>query len=146
MSLFAKNRPTKRIVFEGAFVVLQYLSKGIKDDLQNQLLAAVKGVDPKVLDMLEKESKANKPKDDHSENIIQKVPTKEVEFTSDIPIEIVASMNEMANYALSKAIVSWSEKEDISIETVRDLDGEIFDKLVDEINEMNNLDLATVKN
>lgn len=136
MSLFAKNKPTKKVTFEGAWVELQYLSKGVKDELQNQLLTAVKGIDPQVLDKLEKDSQK-------TEGAI--ISTKEVN-TSELPIELISSLNSMADYALSKAIVAWSEKEEISLETVKELDGDTFDKLVEEVNKMNNLDLATVKN
>jgi restriction endonuclease Mrr len=157
MSLFSKNKPTKRVDFTGGYVELGYLSKGVKDDLQNQLLEAVKGVDPRILEKLESDTKQKKELEvqDVQETQVgaeelenKPIPTLSEDnvSTSDIPVELLTSLSNMANYALSKAIQSWSEKVDINIETVRELDEDVFNKIVDEVNLMNNMDLATIKN
>jgi phosphoribosylformimino-5-aminoimidazole carboxamide ribonucleotide (ProFAR) isomerase len=124
MALFAKNKPTKRIELEGGWVELQYLSKGVKDEVQNQIVQAFKDIDPKVLQQYEKTG----------------------EMPDSLPVEIVAKVNEASYIALAHAIKAWSEKEEVTIESVKDLDEEVFNLLIEEVNKMNKLDIGEKKN
>lgn len=127
MALFAKNKPTKRVEFEGGWVELQHLSKGVKDDIQNKIIEACKGIDLKKIDSLKNKSSEEMP--------------------DDIPFEIVGKINETSYIALKNAIKAWSEADTpITIEAVRDLDEDIFEKILTEVNQMNQLQMGERKN
>jgi hypothetical protein len=128
MALMSKNKPTKRIEFDGGFVELQHLSKGIKDEYQSRMAALAK----ELGDIDEEKIKSSKesgeiPKEFNADSVLRKV-------------------NEAEYYKLSKAIKSWSEQEEINDQTVRELDGEVFAKISSAIDEMNELRASDKKN
>lgn len=123
MPLFAKNKPTKRVEFEGGFVELQYLSKGVKDEIKGRVTSMYKGVD------------------------IAKIQNAKNE--SDIPPEMfdsIPKLLEIEYYKLSNAIRSWSDEAPINENTVKDLDEEIFNSILKSVNEMNELSPTEEKN
>jgi hypothetical protein len=121
----SKNKPTKRIPFEGGYVELQYLSKGVLSHIQSQLAALHKD--------LEKISKEDLQNSD------------EIPEGLDLNL-ILDKINKVNYYKLSKAIKAWSEPEEITEETVLELDDEIFDKINEEIDNMNELSVDEKKN
>ncbi|MDQ0414236.1 hypothetical protein [Mesobacillus stamsii] len=126
MALFSKNKPTKRIEFEGGWVELQYLSKGAKDEIANRLSSMFAGMDNEVLKKMD-----NFDKDD--------VPA--------AMIGVVGKVQEVEYYKLSNAIKSWSETDiPVTVESVKDLDDEVFDKISKAIDEMNKLKEEEIKN
>lgn len=125
MALFAKNKPTKRIEFEGGWVELQYLSKGVKDDIQKSILEALKGVDIKQLDQ---------------------ISDKDKELPKELPVDMVNKITDTDYVAVYNSIKSWSESEPITIDSVRELDDEIFEKILKEVKKMNKLELEERKN
>jgi hypothetical protein len=125
MAMFASDKPTKKLEFEGGFVELQYLSKGEKDQISNQLSSMFAGVDEETLKKLDFKDKDN-------------VPT--------AMIGVVGKVQEVEYYKLSKAIKAWSSEKEITIETVKDLEEELFDKISDEITRMNELSKGETKN
>lgn len=127
MSLMSKNKPTKRVSFDGGWVELQHLSKGIKDEYQSRMAGLVKDLGEVDLKDIDKAKKEDIPQGINLDALLTKV-------------------NSAEYYKLSHAIKSWSEKEDINEQTVRDLDEEIFAKISKEINEMNELQQGERKN
>jgi hypothetical protein len=125
MSLLSKNKPTERVNFDGGYVELQFLSKGVKDKIQTDLAA--------LYEDLEKIQKIHNVKEGE-------------ELPKDINMDVLAKINEVEYYKLSRAIKSWSEDEPINEETVKGLDDEIFDQITSKINEMNTLNKAEIKN
>lgn len=125
MAMFAKDKPTKRIDFEGGFVELQYLSKGVKDQIASELSSMFAGVDSESLKKLELDKK-------------DEIPT--------AMIGVVGKVQEVEYLKLSKAIKSWSSSEPITIETVKELDDETFNRITKEVNEMNGLSKTEEKN
>lgn len=124
MPLFAKNKPTKRVEFEGGYVELQHLSKGVKDEITSRLAGLYKGMD---------------------RNTLEKI--KENNDLPDTMIDAVSVVQEVEYYKLSHAIKEWSEKDiKITIETVKDLDEDIFNKISAAVNEMNELSNQERKN
>ncbi|MDF2791308.1 MAG: hypothetical protein K0S80_4410 [Neobacillus sp.] len=124
MALFAKNKPTKKVEFDGGYVELQHLSKGVKDEIASRLAALYKGMDRATLEKM-------KDTDDLPDNMI----------------DAVSVVQEVEYYKLSHAIKSWSESEiKITIETVKDLDEEVFNKISKAVNEMNELNKQAEKN
>jgi hypothetical protein len=120
--MFSKNKPTEKISFDGGWVELQHLSKGVKDEIQTRLASLVKDLD-KFKDL------------------------KENDVPEDLDMGVIKKINEVEYYKLSKAIKSWSEKDlEITEETVQDLDGEVFTQISNKINEMNTLDQTERKN
>jgi hypothetical protein len=115
MALFSKNRPTKRLDFDGAWVELQHLSKGVFDEVQSRYTKLYEGVDRKSLEQWQKTD----------------------ELPDEIPLDIVAKTNEVEYYKVSHAIHSWSEEESITHDTVKELDSEVFDQILKEVNTMN---------
>ncbi|WP_035430861.1 hypothetical protein [Bacillus sp. UNC322MFChir4.1] len=125
MSLFAKNKPTKRVDFEGGWVELQFLSKGAKDHISSQLSNMFADMDSEAIKKMKLQNK------------------------DDIPAEmigVIGKVQQVEYYKLSQAIRSWSEQEEITIETVKELNDEIFDLISKEINKMNELNLTERKN
>ncbi|KXG42878.1 hypothetical protein [Tepidibacillus decaturensis] len=122
--MFSKNKPTKRIDLpEGNWVELQYLSKGQKDILTSELAGMFKKMNIQILD---KDIKMNN--DDINENIVNKV-------------------NEVEYKKLSFAIKAWSANDvEINEDSIKDLDEEVYEKILDEVNKMNNLTEDDVKN
>lgn len=124
----AKNKPTKKVSFgdnNEDYVVLQYLSKGVKDSYNSQLAElslSLKGVDTAALEKMD---------------------------TSSLPesaITIIGKINELEYYKLAHAIKSWSAEEEISEESVKELAEEVFTQVVTEVNKMNELELTERKN
>lgn len=122
--MFSKDKPTKRIELEGGWVDLQHLSKGVKDQIASRLSASLEGIDPKELQNLDKNS--------------NEMPTG--------MIGMVGKVQQVEYYKLSKAIKAWSAQEVVTEETVQGLDEEIFNKISEEINKMNELSKEEVKN
>jgi hypothetical protein len=125
MALLSKNKPTKRIDFEGGFVVLQHLSKGVKDEIQSRLASLYKD--------------------------LEKVNIEKLKESNDIPedfnMDVLRKVNEVQYYKLSKAIKVWSESDlAITEEAVQELDEVIFQKISTEIDEMNTLNNTERKN
>jgi hypothetical protein len=123
MPLFAKNKPTQRVDFDGGFVELQYLSKGVKDEIKGRTTALYKGVDLKKLQSAKDET--------------------------DIPTEMfdsIPKIMEIEYYKLAKAIVKWSDEAPITEETVRELDEETFNLVSKKVDEMNQLTSLQEKN
>jgi hypothetical protein len=126
MALLSRNKPTKRIEFEGGWVELQYLSKGVKDQIQSSLAGLYKELE--TINVSDLKNEENIPKDIEMDKILQKI-------------------NEIEYYKLSKAIKAWSEHDvEITVETVKELDDEVFSKISDEINKMNSLNEVERKN
>jgi hypothetical protein len=127
--LFAKNKTGKKVTFDGGWVELQYLSKGVKDDYKGQLAELYS-----QLSGLDKETIAKMEKGD-----LQAVP--------ESMAGLVAKINQLEYFKLSKAIKKWSETETpINEDTVKELDETVFDRLVKEVNEMNELTDGERKN
>lgn len=124
MPLFAKNKPTKREEFEGGWVELQYLSKGVKDEVVSRLASLYKGMDKSTLEKL-----------------------KDSESVPDNMIDAVSKVQEVEYFKLSHAIKSWSEKDvEITFETVKELDEVVFNQISKAVNEMNELSQEETKN
>jgi hypothetical protein len=128
MALMAKNKPTKKVAFgenNEDYVILQFLSKGVKDSYNSQLTElsmSLKGVDKEALEKMD---------------------------TSSLPDSLgtmVGKIQQLEYYKLAHAIKSWSEVEEVSEETVKGLDEVIFNQLIQEVNKMNELDVTERKN
>jgi hypothetical protein len=124
MPLFAKNKPTQRENFEGGFVELQYLSKGVKDEIKARAASVYQGIDISKLQNAKSEA--------------------------DIPIEAFAKipqLMEIEYYKLAHAIKSWSDSETpINEDTVKEMDEEIFNQVSKKVDEMNQLKPEQEKN
>lgn len=124
----AKNKPTKTVYFgetKEDFVILQFLSKGVKDSYNSQLAElslSLKGIDAAALEKMD------------------------VNSLPDSVATVVGKINELEYYKLAHAIKKWSEEEEVSEETVKGLDEVIFNQLIQEINKMNELDVTERKN
>lgn len=126
MALFAKNKPTQRLDFEGGFVELQYISKGVKDEIKRRTMEVYGSIDNEELKALQK-----------SQN------------DDEIPVSLIGSAGkilEIQYYKLAHAIRSWSDNAEITEETVKELDEDIFDKISQKIDEMNALKQTDEKN
>lgn len=128
--MFAKNKPVKRVnLNDGQWVDLQHLSKGIKDSFKNALAGGLNGGMEISL-----EGDNAKPKGiSLSENFLEKI-------------------NEINYRKMVAAIKDWSAKDGegnkvpIDEEMVKELDEETFDKILEEINGMNELSAVEEKN
>lgn len=126
MALFAKNKPTQRLDFEGGFVELQYISKGVKDEIKRRTMEVYGSIDNEELKALQK-----------SQN------------DDEIPVSLIGSAGkilEIQYYKLAHAIRSWSDNAEITEETVKELDEDIFDKISRKIDGMNALKQTDEKN
>lgn len=126
MALFAKNKPTQRLDFEGGFVELQYISKGVKDEIKRRTMEVYGSIDNEELKALQK-----------SQN------------DDEIPVSLIGSAGkilEIQYYKLAHAIRSWSDNAEITEETVKELDEDIFDKISQKIDGMNALKQTDEKN
>lgn len=124
MSLFSKNKPTKRIDFEGGFVEIQHLSKGVKDHIRSNLAGLYKDLE-----------KLN------AEDLQGKELPQGIEMD-----KILNKINEVEYYKLSQAIKSWSENIEITIDTVKELNDDVFSQISKEVDEMNALNEVEKKN
>jgi hypothetical protein len=125
LAMFSKDKPTKRIEFEGGWVDLQHLSKGVKDQITSRLSSSLEGMDAEALKKLDKNS--------------DEVPVG--------AIGMVGKVQQVEYYKLSKAIKAWSAGEvAITEESVQDLDDEVFNLISAEINKMNELSKEEIKN
>jgi hypothetical protein len=128
MALMSKNKPTKRVNFDGGFVEIQFLSKGVKAEYQNRMAALLKDLGSIDINELKKAKEDDDiPQDMNVDEVLKKV-------------------NEAEYFKLSKAIKSWSEDEEITDLTVQELDDEVFDKISNKIDEMNELSEGEEKN
>lgn len=126
--LFAKNKPTKTVPFEGGKVELQFLSKGVKDEIQSRLAAlasSLSGIDQATL---------------------EKVQKGELDSIPESMVSLIRSIKAIEYYKLAHAIKSWSEDAEITEENVKELDEDIFNELVKTVNEMNELTPEERKN
>jgi hypothetical protein len=128
VALFAKNKPTERIDFGNEYVELQFLSKGIKDQIQSQITSILKEVDPKSLSKL------------------SNISLESGELPEEIPYDMVDKIQEIEYYKLSKAIVKWSAGDEISIESIKELDEEVFEAIKHKVDEMSKLKEQERKN
>lgn len=120
--LFAKNKPTKPIYFDEAkehFVILQHLSKGEKDNYTSQLAElslSMKGINKQTLENMD------------------------IDALPDGMGEILRRINDLEYEKIAAAIKSWSEKDtEIKVETVRELDEEVFEEIKKAVDKMNGL-------
>jgi hypothetical protein len=127
MSLMSKNKPTKRISFEGGFVELQHLPKGVKSEYQSRMAGLLKDMGNVNLNDLKNDKEKEIPEDINVDGLLSKI-------------------NQAEYYKLSKAIKSWSEEEDITELTVQELDEDVFAKISEAIDEMNELSTGDKKN
>lgn len=129
MPLFAKNKPTQKVEFEGGYVELQYLSKGVKDEISRRSTEINKDLPQEVVNKLRNNPNAE---------------------DKDIPVEIfgtVGKLMEIEYYKLSHAIRSWSDSDTpITEDSVKDMDDEIFDLVSKKVDEMNALKQSEQKN
>lgn len=126
MPLFAKNKPTQKVEFEGGFVEVQFLSKGVKDEIQSRLTGLYKGMDKATILKLQT--------GDESE-----IPTE--------LFEVLGAVQSIEYYKLSHAIKSWSDNETpINEDNVKEMDEEIFNTVLKKVNEMNELSQTERKN
>jgi hypothetical protein len=128
MALFAKNKPKERVDFEGGFVELQYLSKGVKDEIKKRSTAFFTEIDPETF---------------------KKVQNGEITDDKDLPLSTLNSVGallEVEYFKLAHAIHSWSDSAPITEETVKEIDEEIFDRISKKIDEMNELTSTQRKN
>jgi hypothetical protein len=120
--MFAKNKPTERVQFDdGNWVELQVLSKGVKDSLKSELADMYSGL--KI------------------ENGPDGKPS-----TETLPPGIVGKVSDNQHRKVAAAIRAWSAEAQITVETVKELDEETFDKILAKVNEMNELTAAEEKN
>lgn len=126
MPLFAKNKPTQRMEFEGGFVEVQYLSKGVKDEIKRRTMEVYGSIDNEELKAIQN-SQSN----------------------DDIPVSLIGSAGkilEIQYYKLAHAIRSWSDNAEITEETIKELDEDIFNEISEKIDEMNRLKQTDEKN
>lgn len=128
MPLFAKNKPTQKVEFEGGFVELQFLSKGVKNEIQSRSAALNKGMDPKTIEKLQK-----------GETVDSELP--------DALFDVVGKVNAIEYYKLAHAIKSWSDSDvEINEENIKELDEPVFNQILAKVNEMNELSQKEIKN
>ncbi|MEE6450533.1 hypothetical protein RAH41_08180 [Gottfriedia acidiceleris] len=120
MALFAKNKPTKRVEFEGGWVELQFLSKGVKDEIASRLAPL------------------------HSE--LKNIENATEEDVPEGVFDVLGQINQIEYYKVAHAIKAWSEEEEITEENVKALDSEVFEKISKSINDMNELSQGDKKN
>lgn len=124
MSLMAKNKPTNRVTFEGGWVELQHLSKGVKNQIQSRLVNLY--------------------------GDLKDINVEELKGKDEIPegtnLDFIDKINEIEYYKLSIGIKEWSEKEDITEDTVKELDEDVFKQISEEIDKMNKLSEVEKKN
>jgi hypothetical protein len=130
MPLFAKNRPTERLNFEGGFVELQYLSKGVKDEIKRRSSEALASdLDPEIF---------------------KKIKSGEIKDDAELPASAFGSVGKFMQieyYKLARAIVKWSDGDTpITEETVKELDEEIFNQISKKVDDMNSLKQVQEKN
>jgi hypothetical protein len=125
MSLFAKNKPSKRLdLLEGQWVELQHLSKGIKESFKSELADLFKGID------IKKGENGEEQPDGKS-----------------LPDSFVDKIAQINYRKLEKAIKSWSaEGVPVTVENIKELDEEAFDKILEAVNGMNELSDVERKN
>jgi hypothetical protein len=128
MPLFAKNKPTERVDFEGGYVEVQHLSKGIKDEISRRTT----------------EMYADLP-----QSVIKQLRTNPNATDADVPPEILGTIGKIMDieyYKLAHAIKSWSDDAPINEETVKEMDEDIFLKVSKKVDEMNELTTVQRKN
>lgn len=124
MALFAKNRPTKRIdLGDGDWVELQHISKGVKDNLKSEVASLLKDFEVDIANG----SYAPKNGLTITDEFLDKI--KEIEYR-----EMVASIR------------SWSADAEITIENIKELSDEAYDKILEEMGKLNKLSDAERKN
>jgi hypothetical protein len=121
--MFAKNKPTKKIDLpDNHWVELQYLSKGVKDELKSSVTKIFNKFDPKLLD-----GKMDNPNIEFSPDFVQKI--QDIEYLK-----------------LVKAIRNWSADEIVNTENIKALDDTSYELILKAVNEMNELSEEEEKN
>lgn len=121
--MFSKNKPTKRVELgDGNWVELQFLSKGVKDSFKSDAADIYKGLDLET-------DEEGKPK------------------SNVIPEGMVGKVNEIQYRKVAAAIRAWSAADvPVTVESVKELDEEAFDKIDEVVTEMNELSVKEEKN
>jgi hypothetical protein len=124
MALFAKNKPTDKVEFEGGYVELQFLSKGVKDQIKARAASVYQGID--IIKLQNAKSEAD-------------IPTE--------AFEKIPQLMEIEYYKLAHAIKSWSDSETpINEDTVKEMDEDVFNQVSKKVDEMNQLKPDQEKN
>lgn len=127
--LFARDLKTEKVTFDGGWVELMPLSKGALDEYQSrltELTSKLKGV---------------------SKEQLQAIGNKEINDIPAFMVEVVREIKNLEYFKLSQAIKKWSETEvEITEDSIKELAVNIFDELVDKVNEMNSLTDTQRKN
>jgi hypothetical protein len=126
VSLFAKDKPLKRVEFENdAWVELKYLSKGFKNQIENDIANIARGFEFEYKD--------------------GKVESKDGAL---LPEDVLQKLHSIEYRKISAAIAKWSEgdKETITIDNVKQLDDEVYNKILMTVDEMNGLNETERKN
>jgi hypothetical protein len=119
--MFAKNKPTKKIDLDNNhWVEIQHLSKGTKDSLQSSITEVFNKFDSKMLD--------GKMED--------------VEFSPDF----IKKVQGVEYRKLAAAIRAWSVEDPITIDTIKELDDESYETILEAVNDMNGLSDEEEKN
>lgn len=143
--MFAKNKPTKKLEFNGGWVELQFLSKGVKDEIASRLSSLFSGFDSETLKKIDK---ARKQKQENTQNEQQNETTVK-EDNDDIPTEVagmVGKIQAVEYYKLTQAIKAWSEDEAVTEDSIKELDDVVFDEISKEVDKMNELSKDEIKN
>lgn len=124
--LFAKNKPTEKLPFGDDYVELQYLSKGVLDEIKSRSLQAFASAGPEAMKAMQS-----------------------AKSDEDMPAELLSSVSglmEIQHYKVSKAVVKWSSEEPINEESVKALDEDVFVQISNKVDEMNKLSSLERKN
>lgn len=122
--MFAKNKPTRRIPLpENNWVELQYLSKGQKDEYRSAVAGVFRGA--------MKEDQAGSVNKDMSQ----------------LPEDFILKTKQAEYHMLAQAIKAWSaEGITINAQTVAELDEDVYDIILAEVTQMNELSKQEQKN
>lgn len=125
--LFASEKPTKKIAFDDAWVTIQHISKGTKDQHKARLtqLTAELQADKRTMELIKAD--------------------KEDELTPALA-KSVEDINNLNYFLVTKSIKSWSSEQEINEETVKALDEKVFDEILKEIQKLNELSDLERKN
>jgi hypothetical protein len=121
--MFVDEMPTKKIPLDNdKWVEIQYLSRGFKDEL-TAFLASVR-------------KKLNK-----SDNEAEKQTNQEYDQG-----EVYSKLKELEYKKMVAGIRKWSSDKPIDLESVKLFRGDVFDKVIKEIDQFNELSEEEVKN
>lgn len=124
----AFSSKTEKVEFVGGWAELKLLSKGAKNQYQAMMSSLLKDLGDVNAEQLKN--------------------AKEEEIPTNIDLESILNKTHQAEYfLLSKAVKTWSDTDTpINEETVQELDEEIFDMLMQKVQEMNKLSPGEEKN